>query len=80
MGYYSDKEIENVIEEPDRIDLGKYEEYNLAPRKIKNHRRETYRAQNYWVVRNLDMALLFAMIPMSFALGVLITVLVVSFL
>ena len=79
VGYFKNLEVANQIEEPDRIDLGVYDELNLAPRKIKNHRRETYRAQNYWVVRNFDMAILFTMIPMSFVLGILITILVVSF-
>ena len=64
MGYYKNLELENIIEEPDRV---------LTRRQLKNHRRETYRAQKHWVMTNRDMALVWLAIPMAFMLGVCVT-------
>lgn len=66
MGYYKNLELEKVIEEPDRV---------LTRRQLKNHRRETYRAPEHWVMTNRDMALVWMAIPMAFMLGVCVTLL-----
>lgn len=66
MGYYKNLELENVIEEPDRV---------LTRRQLKNHRRETYRAPKHWVMTNRDMALVWSSIPIAFMLGVCVTLL-----
>jgi hypothetical protein len=66
MGYYKNLELENIIEEPDRV---------LTRRQLKNHRRETYRAPKHWVMTNRDMALVWMAIPMAFTLGVCVTLL-----
>ena len=82
MGYYKNQEILQQVEIPDRImpeptgrlfeSVG---EESLAPRKIKHNRRLTYRAQNYWVVKNSDMAIIFAFIPLTLILGILLGIL-----
>ena len=64
MGYYKNLELENIIEEPDRV---------LTRRQLKNHRRETYRAPKHWVMTNRDMALVWSSIPIAFMLGVCVT-------
>jgi len=66
MGYYKNLELENIIEEPDRV---------LTRRQLKNHRRETYRAPKHWVMTNRDMALVWSSIPIAFMLGVCVTLL-----
>ena len=83
MGYYKNQLLEQVIEEPDRILeeptgrlFEKPAEALLARREIKNHRRETYRALNHWVVTNLDMAIIWALIPMAFILGTCVGILI----
>lgn len=65
MGYYKNLELENIIEEPDRV---------LTRRHLR-HRRETYRAPKHWVITNFDMALIWLAIPMAFTLGVVVTLL-----
>ena len=83
MGYHKNQLLEQVIEEPDRILeeptgrlFEKPVEALLTRRKIKNHRRETYRAPKHWVVTNLDMAIIWALIPMAFILGTCVGILI----
>ena len=77
MGYYKQLEISNQVEEPDRYLFGD-DSLITTRRALTARRRETYRAPKHWVVRNLDMVMLFAMVPMSFALGAIVTLLVVT--
>jgi hypothetical protein len=77
MGYYKQLEISNQVEEPDRF-LPKSGGEVLSRRKLRAGRRGTYRAPKHWVVRNADMAMIFALVPVTFALGVVLTILVVT--
>jgi hypothetical protein len=63
MGYFKNQEIENQIEEGDRV---------LTRRHLKNHRRETYRAPKHFVVKNSDMFAIFTLPLLGIAIGVLI--------
>lgn len=82
MGYMKEKLLEQVIEEPDRIltePTGKGFEKPahaiLTRRKLRNHRRQTYRAPKHWVVTNFDMTLIWLMVPMAFVLGACVGIL-----
>lgn len=74
MGYYKQLEISNQVEEPDRF-LWEAADTTETRRKLTARRRETYRAPKHWVVTNWDMAMIWALVPISFALGVLVTIL-----
>ena len=78
MGYYKNIEIEAMTEEPDRL-LPDPTGHVLSPRRMtkRRHHRETYRAPNHWVIKSSDFWMMLALVPMSFALGVLVTILVV---
>jgi len=82
MGYFKNQELEQVIEEPDRILkeptgrlFEKPAEALLLRRDLRNRHRETYRAPEHWVVTNFDMALLWTTVPMSFILGLCVGIL-----
>lgn len=77
MGYYKQLEISNQVEEPDRYLFGDDSSITTR-RKLTARRRETYRAPKHWVVRNADMLMLFAIVPISFALGALVALLAVT--
>ena len=76
MGYYKNLEIAMVTEEPDRL-LPDLSGDTLVRRRIRKGRRESYRAPNHWVLTNLDFIAVLALIPISFALGVVLTLLAV---
>ena len=78
MGYYKNLELEAVTEEPDRL-LSDPTGHVLVPRTVRKRKphRETYRAPNHWVIKNSDFWMLMALVPISFTLGVLVTILVV---
>ena len=82
MGYHKNIEIGDQVEEADRLIVEPGPDV-LTRRKRRNSkrisgRRETYRAPNHWVVTNVDMVMIFALVPMSMALGFLLGVLIVG--
>ena len=68
MGYMKNILIEGMVEEPDRLLPEPNGEF-LTRRKLKAHRRETYRAPKHWVVTNRDMAVIWLMVPANLGLG-----------
>ena len=82
MGVYQNIEIGLQVEEADRIIVEPGPDVLTRRKrrdsKRRSSRRETYRAPKHWVVTNVDMVMIFALVPMSMALGFLLGVLIVG--